>query len=173
MNDRHDDVRAKREQFLRLSEAHAERALNDQRWNVLRTPANRKRLVIATFATLLVYAVANYLEQPVLALVGIVAYFGFLFAMRTATRTIPDLPDEIVDERMRAVRGVVYRYAYVGTIAVFTLVIVLEIALRLAARAGAPFSALTGDQWFDLMFVAFFATLAIPSAIFLWIEPEV
>ncbi|MEM8984150.1 MAG: hypothetical protein AAGC71_14050 [Pseudomonadota bacterium] len=172
MSEREQQLREKRAEFLQLAETHAERRLNDRRWNWLRTPANRKRLVVVTFAVLLIYGFANYLDQPVVALLGIVGFFVLLFAMQTASRAIPDMPDELVDERMRAVRGTVYRHAYVGSICLYSAVIVLDISLALAAKLGAPVTRLNAEQWFDLLFVAFFATMAIPSAIYLWTEPE-
>ena len=172
MSDREQQIKEKREEFLRLAEANADRALNDQRWNALRTPTNRKLLVVATFVVLLVYGVANYVDMPLVVLPALITFFLLLLAMRTASRTIPDLPEELADERMRAVRGRVYRLAYLTVVALYSLVFVTEILLRVVAKAGLPVTPLDVGQLVDLLFVAFFAALAIPSAIFLWIEPE-
>ncbi|MEM1263459.1 MAG: hypothetical protein AAGH76_13745 [Pseudomonadota bacterium] len=172
MNNRDEHIREKREVFLNLAESHASRALHDQRWDRLRTPINRKRLVVATYAMLLVYSVANFSDQPFLALFALIGFMGLAWMMRIASRTIPDIPDELVDERMRAVRGVVYRYAYIGAVTIFSFVIALEIGLTLLGKVWPSVGPLTGEQWFELMFIAFFATLVLPSAIFLWTEPE-
>lgn len=172
MSDREQKIREKREDFLRLAEAQAQRRLHDVRWNFLRTRQNRKRLIVAIYTILTIYGVANFLDQPFVVLPALVAYLVLLLLLQTVSRGIVDMPQELADERMREVRGDVYRYSFLGAVGIFSLIMILDIIIAVANKAGAPLDRLSGTQWMDMMFLAFFMTLPLPNAIFLWTEPE-
>ncbi|MEO1034399.1 MAG: hypothetical protein AAFX44_02450 [Pseudomonadota bacterium] len=172
MNDRKQQAAEIREDVMEKVAEMADRDLHDTRFDAWRSVSNRRRLVIATVVVLLIYGFSNYFEQPIITLLALLAYFALLWLMRIVSRNIPDLPDELVDERMREVRGTVYRHAYLGTVGLLTVAILIDIGLSLASEFTTA-QRLTGTQWFDLMFFVFFATLAVPNAIFLWNEPEI
>lgn len=167
-----DKLREAREAFLGQAERQARRELHDQRFAFLRTLPRRRGLVVAVFALVAAYGVGMFADWPVLSLAALLGYMAGLWALRTATRTIPDLPEELVDERMREVRGRTYRLAYIGAMAGLSVYLVVYIANQVMAKAGwlAPMSA---DGLHDLSFVLLFSCLALPSSIYAWTEREI
>ena len=170
-----DAVKEKREEFLKVAEAQAERSLNDQRFDWLRTKSARRWLCILTVLSVVVYAVGNFIDNPIIPLPALICYGVLLMALRTAGRTIVDLPEELVDERMRAIRGDVYRQAFIGAVGLFSMVMITDIVFALVNKAFsvesvAPF---TADQWSSAVFALFFLYIALPSMIFVWREERI
>lgn len=151
----------------------AERDFNDTRFNWLRTPRARRACVVLAFAVLVVYGFGIFYDLPVLSLVSLVTYLAMIFVLRTAVRGVTDYPDEVVDERMREERGHTYRLAYIGSMGLASLYLIMYIANQVMAKWGVvqPMSA---DLLHDSFFVFFFAALILPSAIYAWTinEPD-
>lgn len=81
-----------------------------------------------------------------------------------------DLPEELIDERMRAVRDRQYRVAYTGLSAVMVVVLlVLWIAADAARVAWRPEA-----HHLEALFWGFMLTaISLPSMAVAWSEPEV
>ncbi len=147
----------------------AQRALNDTHWDWLRPLPRRRRLVAATGIAWLLYAVSTYSGWDGMTLPALLAFGALLFALRRATRTITDLREVDLDERLREVRGRVYRQCYLGAMTLFSVLFLMAIGTQLAHRWLGT-ALWTHDQWLDLTMALFFAALALPSATFAWRE---
>ncbi len=150
----------------------ADRDFADTRYDWLRSQRRRRLLVTLTMVFVAAYGWGNYYDWPVMTLATLILFGVCLWLLRIAVRGITDYPDEIVDERMREVRGLTYRYAFLGVMALLSIYLVGYIVNQLLAKSGlvVPMSA---DQLHELAFMFFFAGMALPSAIFAWNEPEV
>ena len=99
------------------SERRAQR-LDDPRFESLRTPTARRRLVAAMTALLVVEAGLFVATEAapvagVLALaVVLIAFVLCLGALKASTRGVEELPAEALDERQWQVRGEVYALSY-------------------------------------------------------------
>lgn len=167
---RHDTDALRRKLLAQADEAR--RSLDDERYDWVRPLGRRRALVVAGAALVLGYAVGVFAGWPVLTLVALVAYIGVLFLLRMAVRAITDLPDELVDERMRQVRGEVYRHAYVGTMGLVSVGIAVFIVNQITTKLGWT-GTMTGEQMHELMFVIFFFAMGLPSALYAWQEREI
>ena len=168
-----DDVPAKRAEMLQRMEPRAERDLYDERLNWLRTPIRRRVLVIPTGPSIAIAGLAAIVDRPVISLVALAGFIALIFLLRKVGRSIVDLPDELVDERMRAVRGRVYRYAFIGLMALIPVLFISDILLSLVAKySDTTLAPLTADQWWDGVMTVFFFGMALPGMIHAWIEPE-
>jgi hypothetical protein len=91
---------------------NAERVLNDTTYDALRTPARLRALVVAYVAVTVAIPVCwlawGGIAGIIAVLVGVVVYL----LLRVAVRALPDLPDHVLDERMRRDRDSVYLQAY-------------------------------------------------------------
>jgi hypothetical protein len=165
-------TRGVREQFADKTQQQAARSFADTRWNWLRQKARRRALVLVSFSLVSLYGLALYFDWVFVALPALLSFMGTVWLMRVVVRGITDYPDELVDERMREVRGLVYRYAFLATIGLISVYMAAFIINQVLAKAGwaQPMSA---DQLHDLSFWLFFACMALPSAIFAWREPEI
>ncbi|MEL7312641.1 MAG: hypothetical protein AAFN07_14100 [Pseudomonadota bacterium] len=153
-----DDVRRK-----------AERDFHDTRYDFVRPLGRRRALVVLVFTLLAAYAVLNYFDYPEFVLPVFLLWGVSLWLIRMSTRGIVDYPDEIVDERMRSVRGQTYRYAFMGACVFMSAYMVFYIANQLMAKQGWVLPT-TADQMHDLSFCLFFACMSLPSAIYAWNE---
>ncbi len=160
-----------RKRMLDQTAAKAEQDFSDTRFDWLRTRSARRRSVLLTFAVLLAYGFGVYNDWPITALVALLTYFGMIFVLRTSVRGVTDYPDELVDERMREERGHAYRLAFIGTMALSSLYLIMYIGNQLLAKAGSV-SPMTADQLHDSFFVFFFASMILPSAIYAWTQDE-
>lgn len=150
----------------------ARRSLDDERYDWLRPLARRRALVTAGLVLICAYAAGVFAEWPVLTLISLLGYIGVLYLLRIAVRAITDLPEELVDERMRQVRGGVYRYAYVGTMGLLSVAIAIFIVNQITTKLGWT-TTMTGEQMHELMFVIFFFAMGLPSALYAWREREI
>lgn len=167
-----DDAQELRKKVLEDVARKADRDFADTRYDWLRSRGRRRALVLLTMAFVVVYGLGNYFAWPVTTLVTLILFGVCLWLLRVAVRGITDYPDEIVDERMREVRGVTYRYAFLGVMCLLSLYLIVYIGNQLLAKSDivAP---MTADQLHELAFMFFFASMALPTAIFAWNEPEV
>jgi hypothetical protein len=92
--------------------AHADKLLNDRRWDRLRTRGARVGLVVGFLAVLVaipgVFVRFGSLAGLAVVMLGIAVWL----ALRLSVRTIADLPDDYLDERQLAVRNASYVSAY-------------------------------------------------------------
>jgi len=165
------DTEALRQKLLAQAD-EARRSLDDERYDWIRPLGRRRALVVAGALMILGYAVGMFAGWPVLTLASLLAYIGVLFLLRMAVRAITDLPDEVVDERMRQVRGGIYRHAYIGTMALVSVGIAVFIVNQITTKLGWT-GTMTGEHMHELMFVIFFFAMGLPSALYAWSEREI
>ncbi|MEL7298641.1 MAG: hypothetical protein AAGJ86_13335 [Pseudomonadota bacterium] len=163
------DAQRLREQVLNDVERKAARDLSDTRYDFIRPLSRRRALTVASFALLVVYAIADYFDQSLIVLPVFLTWGASLFLLRMAIRGLTDYPDEIVDERIREVRGTTYRYAFMGVIVLLSGYLSIYIANQLLAKGGLVLP-MTADQLHDLAFPLFFGCMMMPTAIFAWNE---
>lgn len=150
----------------------ARRGFEDTRFDWLRTRSRRRLLSVLSIVLLLVYAAGALSGYPLITLFGLIAWGITLWLLRIATRSIPDLPDEVVDERMRSVRGRIYRLSYIAVMALLSVYMMTFIANRVWVRFyDGP--VMTAEQLHDLSFVLFFAGMMVPSILYAWTERDI
>lgn len=169
--DRDAQVREMRRQFLDKARPSAEKYLSDARYNWLRPLSRRRLLVVVSTSVILAHSVAlwfsasAFLTLPLLA-AGWVGYS----LLKWAVRGMADLPDELIDERMREVRNRHYRLAYVTLSSTSVLVLLTMWIGADARRIGWQ-----PESWhLEAVFWAFlFFSICLPSMYVAWSEPEV
>jgi len=110
---------------------NAERVLADTNFNRLRSPGALLALVIAYIATTIAMPVCWLVWGSLAGVASIFPCFGVFLLLRVAVRSQADLPDEVLDERMRAERDRVY----VGAFRLVTSVVFLGANAALIAVA--------------------------------------
>jgi hypothetical protein len=116
MNDRttdHATRRAeRRDRAMEDVARRAEKNLRDTRFDGVRTLGAR-RAVIATYGVLVVaIAGAMLLDNALLTIAGFVVGGTASWFLRSLVRAVPDMPDEVLDERQISRRDSAYRVAY-------------------------------------------------------------
>ena len=150
----------------------AEHALYGEHAPWLRSHSARRLLCVFCVVSLVAYAVAGFSDAPVISLIALLVFIATYIGLRVAVRKIVDLPDRYVDERMKMLRGDIYRWTHVGVAAMISAIMILHIVLSLMAKSGIA-QTLSSEQWFDLMFVLLFASLALPNILLAWREREI
>ena len=148
----------------------ADRGFRDTRLDPLR-PLGRRRAVIVAWASLVaataaVVAVAGPVVDLLVILVGCTA----TWLVRALVRTVADLPDEVLDERLVARRDHGYRVAYQVLAGVIGLVLMVLYLLGDAARIDVT---ITPDHLNGALWLVILLGTGLPSAVFGWSEPEV
>lgn len=93
-------------------EQNAQRVLSDTTYDRLRSPRALLNLVIAYVAATVAIPVSWLAWGSIAGLVSIFICMAALLLLRVAVRSQADLPDEVLDERMRAERDSVYVEAF-------------------------------------------------------------
>jgi hypothetical protein len=94
---------------------NAERILADTKYDALRTPGRLVALVVAYVVVTVAMAVLWLRVGNIAGIAGVFAWGGVYLLLRVAVRAQADLPDHVLDERMRAERDRVYLHAFRGT----------------------------------------------------------
>jgi hypothetical protein len=141
----------------------ARQELTDTRWDRLRTPQRRRALVVAFAASLAVVA-AVFVAADAWGLAALPLPVLAVFALRRSVRTVADLPDEALDERLVRDRDRTYLHAYR---ILSGLTVVMLVVLQLVADHGTL-------GYYDLG-AAFWAVclgaIGLPSAVLAWTDP--
>lgn len=108
------------ERNRRMVAENAERVLNDTKYDALRTRVGLRGLAVAYVAVTVAIPVCwlawGGVAGIIAVLVGVVVYL----LLRVAVRALADLPDHVLDERMRRDRDSVYLQAYrISSVVVF------------------------------------------------------
>ena len=155
--------------------------LNNKGFVWLRSQRNRRILVLCHAVLLALVALGSYYKQfkdwfggdsiiPLLVLIAILllAITGFSL-LRVSVRGIAEAPDELLDERQRAVRNSNYRYSYLFLGYVF---IVFLVILSVGPETR-PFAVgLEGDA--GLVYISLLFTMAsLPSMVIAWRERDI
>ncbi|MEN7343280.1 MAG: hypothetical protein AAAFM81_10070 [Pseudomonadota bacterium] len=164
-----DQVKERREEMLQQVEEKAERDFSDTRYNFVRSQVRRRWLVVLSYVLLTGYGLSSVFDFPGAALALLIVWGASVWLLRTAIRGLTDYPDELVDERIREVRGQTYRLAFLGANCLFSLYLVIYIVNQLLAKPGI-FLPMSADTLHELAFPFFFGMMVLPTAIFAWRE---
>jgi hypothetical protein len=90
----------------------AERVLSDQRFPALRTRRARVALVVAQVVTIVLMPVVWLAADAVAGMAMVIVSMVVLSLLRRSVRVVADLPDDVLDERLRGRRNAAYLEAY-------------------------------------------------------------
>lgn len=150
------------------------RSLADNRPSVFRNQKNRRMLILFISFLIIVSALSVFIEQPkvrsYLEIATLASVLILYFKLRASVRHVADAPDELLDERLIALRNAGYLYAYrnmVGIGIVYVLIYLLianEIFSTSLSTSGAGFSQtiVSYFMWFACM----------PSMVLAWTMPS-
>jgi lysylphosphatidylglycerol synthetase-like protein (DUF2156 family) len=155
--------------------------LNNKGFNWLRTQKNRRIFVVLYAILLALLASGSYYKQfkawfsqdsliPLFVLIAVALLIITGFSLlRVSVRGIAEAPDELLDERQRAVRNSNYRYSYLLLGYVF-IAFMLLLAIAPESR---PFS--TGEEGdAGFVYISFLMTAAsLPSMVMAWRERDI
>ena len=110
----------------------AQRVLNDTRWDFIRTPAARRGLAVFAYLAV-IFNSAMYLLNTYIGLIGLAVLFGAYLLLRISIRSVADLPDEYLDERLRSIRSVTYYRSYLLVVGLLTVAAVLLMGILIAS----------------------------------------
>jgi membrane protease YdiL (CAAX protease family) len=155
--------------------------LNNKGFNWLRSQRNRRFLVLCHTVLLALVATGSYYKQfkewfggdslvPLFVLIAIILLVISVFSLlRVSVRGIAEAPDELLDERQRAVRNSNYRYSYIflGYV-VIAFLVVLSVGPETRPFAVGE----EGDA--GLVYISLLFTMAsLPSMVIAWRERDI
>jgi hypothetical protein len=149
---------------------NAERALNDEKFNWIRTPGRRKAIAITALAMVFVTS-GLYLIAGTWGFVGLLGLYVSYALLRVSIRSIADLPEEFVDERLRQVRSATYYRAYLASYVLLTgvavVLMILWIGHDIGTSGNSDFVTLkfTWDQLQALVWFVLGLAMVTPSAV--------
>ena len=167
--DHRDRVGPVRAEMIDVVRERAERELNDERFAPWRRPGRRRLLVGAWLAAVAVTTVGAWFDWWAVLPLGLIVTLGVAFLLRRVVRGMADIPEELLDERMRTRRDRAYRVAYSILAAVALLP---GMVLWLAADASRIGFSLEARHLGALMYLVLGVALALPSAILALTEDE-
>jgi len=160
-----------RRQMIDKARPQADKYLRDARYDWLRPLGRRRALVMTSAAIIAAHSLLLWVQGPrLVSLVLMVGGFVSYSLLKWAVRGMADLPEELIDERMNAVRDRQYRVAYTllsGGMA--TILLVMWMAADAARVAWPPQAHHLESVFWALMFSA----ICLPSMLVAWTEPEV
>lgn len=164
---------SQRERDRRAVGDYAAQVMSDMRWDRLRTRTARRTIVVALACALALTAIIS-VTTPGWVLLAIAPAVALWIALRLAVRTIADLPDELIDERQRAVRDRAYRSAFIAlsALVVFGTMTIFGWAV-FGTDEGSVGLTIGADQAAGLMWCAIGVALSLPSMVIAWNEREV
>lgn len=146
--------------------ARAAKVLNDE--GLAKYRSQKVRRILATvLAGLALAIVPTYGMGLIPVLLNMIAVVGAWFFLGRIIRGFIDLPENLLDERIRERRDDSFRFAYIGITAVIGLIVPHTL---LSARAGnAIFYGMDPLAGFLALF---WLAVTLPTIIFAWREPE-
>lgn len=109
MSSRWDDARDRNEAAV---VERAERLLSDQRFPALRTRRARVALVVAQAMMIVLMPVVWLAAGAVAGMAMVIVAMAVLAMLRLSVRVVADLPDHVLDERLRSRRDAAYVEAF-------------------------------------------------------------
>jgi len=159
-----DRVAEKRAEMLDKMAPMAERRMNDTRYNALRKPGIRKTL--SAILLLLCVAIAFTHEPAGLALANMILIFALWFLLGRINRGFIDLPEELVDERIKERRNESYRWSYLIASGAALAIIPTSIIQDAAGET------MSGLHPVGSFFALVWLFIVLPTIVFTWREKE-
>ncbi len=114
-------VKERRADMLDKMSPRADKLMYDTRFSALRTPGVRKFLALLLLALCLTMPWTQI--HPVGGVLAILGVFALWAILSRVNRGFMDLPNELIDERIKARRNEIYRWSYfVAVFAMFAFV---------------------------------------------------
>lgn len=143
---------------------NAERILNDTTYDRFRTRRSQRALVAAYVALTIAIPCAWLIGGPIAGIVTVLAALAVYLLLRVSVRSIADLPDHVLDERMRRERDSVYVVSFRTVSAV--AMIALNIAfVAVEFRDEAATISFDGDAVNAVYWTMLAVVLGIPSVV--------
>jgi len=155
--------------------------LNNSRFSWLRSQKKRRILVVSYGIILALLASGSYYKEfrswfgseSLLPLVLLIVIATLILAgfslLRVSVRGLAEAPDELLDERQRAIRNSNYRYSYLLLSYIFLIFLVL---LSITPEARPFVEGEKGDAGF--IYISLLMTLAsLPSMVMAWREKDI
>lgn len=139
-------------------------------WSRARTPAARRVLTVVWILAVALVIALSVVGNPTGVVIGIALLVGSIALLRLSVASMADIPEELVDERIVAVRNRAYWLAYV---IVSTAVALTGLAAWIAADAAATRWQPGPDQLQAFFWGVTGLTAGLPSAILAWTETEI
>ena len=150
------------------------RSLADNSPSVFRNQKNRRILILLTSFLIIVLALTVFIEQPkvrsYLEIATLASVLILYFKLRESVRHVADAPDELLDERLVAIRNAGYLNAYrnIGGISIVYVFTYVLIAYEIASL-----SLPTNAIGFSQTIVSYFMWFAcMPSMVLAWTMPS-
>lgn len=157
------------------AELQAERNLADTRWNWTRTDSFRKLLIGLSFVWPVVIMWVHFKADSTRlqsgwdlipwTLITLFVGIAILFFLRVSVRTIGDLPDEYLDERMLRIRNEGYVWAYRVLAEIIAILVTIPLIWMMWTSQNPDSMAVTFSDYdlLGLLFGVFAICLYLPS----------
>ena len=150
------------------------RSLADNNPSVFRNQRNRKLLIVLVSFLIIVSAVSIFIEHPkvrsYLEIATLASVLILYFKLRASVRHVADAPDELLDERLIAIRNAGYLDAYrnMGGIGLVYVLIYFLMVLEIISP-----SRPIGDIAFSQTIISYYMWFAcMPSMVLAWTMPS-
>jgi hypothetical protein len=150
------------------------RSLADNSPSVFRKQKNRRILILLISFLIIVLALSVFIEQPkvrsYLEIATLASVLILYFKLRASVRHVADAPDELLDERLIAIRNAGYLDAYrnmagISVVYIFTYLLIASEIFSLPLP--------TSETGFSQTIVSYFMWLAcMPSMVLAWTMPS-
>jgi hypothetical protein len=147
----------------------ADRLLEDEQFDALRSPPARRALAVV-YVVVSSAMVVFWLAGPVIGVLGLAVWAVAFVALRVSVRSLADMPDYVLDERMRRERDTTYLGAFRLVSAVLGVAVAVLFVKVIVADANDETTVLTVSTGAaNAVFWAVFAlVLGAPSLAMAW-----
>ncbi len=165
------DAQDVRQELVSKARPVADEYLTDSRYDWLRPLPRRRMLVVGAATIIAAHSLVLWTNGPrLLSLVLLGAGWLAYSLLKWAVRGMADLPEELIDERMNAVRNRQYRMAYTTLSGGITVVLV---TMWMAADASRIAWQPQAHHLESLFWGVTLSAICLPSMLVAWTEPEV
>jgi len=141
--------------------------MRDTKYDRLRSPRMRQVLAVALLAAIGAVALSFWLGHSLIATLILIVGVGLWMLLRVAVRTIADLPDEYLDERLAQIRDRSYLESY-RVFATVAIVVPMVGMLWFIISGSAPDAVdltVTIDQFQAVFWLFLGLSLSLPSIV--------
>jgi len=149
--------------------------MRDTKYDRLRSPRMRQVLAVALLAAIGAVALSFWLGHSLIATLILIVGVGLWMLLRVAVRTIADLPDEYLDERLAQVRDRSYLESY-RLFATVAIVVPMVGMLWFIISGSAPDAVdltVTIDQFQAVFWLFLGLSLSLPSIVLALRESDI
>lgn len=147
----------------------ADRQFEDEHFDVLRGPTAR-RVIAGTYAAVSLAMVATWFGGTIAGMFGLAVWGVAFVALRLSVRSLADMPDYVLDERMRRERDTTYISAFRMVSSVFGIAVAVLFVKVVVADANDESTVLivSTDAASAIFWGVFALVLGAPSLAMAW-----